>query len=137
MEVDFGQEAYAAHFDAFMRHYLTVRTGEIPNVREVYEAFKQHARSPQAGDVEALVADIRLYSGHFCRMALGAEEDADLKAVLQDVRELKVDVAFPFLLELYNDYTTGTLAKQELLRAVRLVESYVFRRAISGIQPIR
>ena len=45
MELDFGQEAYATHFDSFMRHYLTVKTGEIPNVREVYEAFKQYARS--------------------------------------------------------------------------------------------
>src|SRR5207237_8231866 len=42
MEVDFGQEGYAIHFDSFMRHYLTVKTGDIPNVREVYEAFKQH-----------------------------------------------------------------------------------------------
>ena len=47
MEVDFGQEAYGTHFDGFMRHYLTVKTGEIPNVREVYEAFKAHARSPE------------------------------------------------------------------------------------------
>ena len=42
MEVLFGQEAYATHFDSFMRHYLTVKTGVIPNVREVYEAFKQY-----------------------------------------------------------------------------------------------
>ena len=59
MEVDFGQEAYGTHFDGFMRHYLTVKTGEIPNVREVYEAFKHYARSPEvaAGGVEALVAE--------------------------------------------------------------------------------
>jgi uncharacterized protein with ParB-like and HNH nuclease domain len=52
MEVDFGQDAYVTHFDSFMRHYLTVKTGEIPNVREVYEAFKAYARLPvtaQAG----------------------------------------------------------------------------------------
>ena len=47
MEVDFGQEAYGTHFDSFMRHYLTVKTGEIPNVSDVYEAFKD-AR-PRAG----------------------------------------------------------------------------------------
>jgi len=29
MEIDFGQEAYGTHFDAFMRHYLTVKTGEM------------------------------------------------------------------------------------------------------------
>ena len=39
MEIAFGQEAYGTHFDGFMRHYLTFKTGEIPNVRAVYEAF--------------------------------------------------------------------------------------------------
>jgi uncharacterized protein with ParB-like and HNH nuclease domain/predicted transport protein len=133
MEVDFGQEAYAIHFDAFMRHYLTVKSGEIPNVREVYEAFKQYARSPKAGDMEALVADIRTFAAYFCKMALGVEQDANLKVAFQDIRELKVDVAYPFLLELYHDYATGTLAKDDLLQAARLVESYVFRRAVCGI----
>ena len=40
-------------------------------------------------------------------MALGAETDADLKLAFHDLRELKVDVAYPFLLELYHDYATG------------------------------
>ncbi len=49
MEVDFGQEAYSKHFDGFMRHYLTVKTGEIPRIGEVYEAFKVHASSHKDG----------------------------------------------------------------------------------------
>ena len=134
MEVDFGQEAYGTHFDGFMRHYLTMKTGEIPNVREVYEAFKAHARPviAQAG-VEALVKDIRAFARYFCNMALGAETDPDLKLAFQDLRELKVDVAFPFLLDLYADYAAQVLAKAELVQAVRWIESYVFRRAVCGI----
>jgi uncharacterized protein with ParB-like and HNH nuclease domain/predicted transport protein len=135
MEVDFGQEAYGTHFDGFMRHYLTVKTGEIPNVREVYEAFKAHARSAAAAQagVEALVRDIRDFARYFCAMALGAETDPDLRLAFLDLRELKVDVAYPFLLELYQDYTAGGLAKVDLVAAVRLVEAYVFRRAICSI----
>jgi uncharacterized protein with ParB-like and HNH nuclease domain/predicted transport protein len=135
MEVDFGQEAYGTHFDAFMRHYLTVKTGEIPNVSEVYEAFKAHARSPEAAQagIEALVKDIRAFARYFCAMALGAEPDANLKLAFHDLRELKVDVAYPFLLELYADYTTGTLPGQDFVTAVRLIEAYVFRRAICAI----
>jgi uncharacterized protein with ParB-like and HNH nuclease domain len=133
MEVDFGQEGYSSQFDAFMRHYLTVKTSEIPNVREVYEAFKAYARSPGAGDVEALVGDVRRFSVYFCKMALGAEDDADLRVAFQDIRELTVEVAFPFFLELYHDYATGTLPKEELLQAIRLVEGYVFRRAVCSI----
>jgi uncharacterized protein with ParB-like and HNH nuclease domain len=135
MEVDFGQEGYATHFDSFMRHYLTVKSGDIPNVREVYEAFKQYARSPEVAGagVEALVADIRGFAGYYCAMALGSEPDADLKMAFNDIRELKVDVAFPFLLELYGDYAAQRLAKIDLLQAARWVESYVFRRAVCGI----
>ena len=39
----FGQEAYTKHFDAFMRHYLTFKAGEIPKKSQLYEAFKLFA----------------------------------------------------------------------------------------------
>ena len=66
-------------------------------------------------------------------MALGSEQDSELKTAFHDIRELKVDVAFPFLLELYHDYVSQVLTKSELLHAARLVESYVFRRAVCSI----
>jgi len=135
MEISFGQEAYNTHFDSFMRHYLTVKTGEIPRLDDVYEAFKVHARSPKVANagVEVLVKDIRDFARYYCAMALGAESDSALKTAFHDLRELKVDVAYPFLLELYKDYSTGLLAKDEFLEAVRLIEAYVFRRAICSI----
>ncbi len=135
MEVAFGQEAYGKHFDSFMRHYLTLKTGEIPNVRKVYEAFKAHAGNQQIGahGVAALVADIHAFADHYCAMALGAEPEQHLAAAFRDLRELKVDVAYPFLLELYNDYAGGLLSAEEFERAVRLVESFVFRRAVCAM----
>lgn len=135
MELDFGQEAYGTHFDSFMRHYLTVKTGDIPRLDAVYDAFKDHARSPKVAGagVEALVADIRIFARYFCAMALGTEVDHDLKIAFCDLRELKVDVAYPILLELYFDYAQKTLMKEDFVAAVRLIESYVFRRAICNI----
>jgi len=139
MEIDFGQEAYGTHFDSFMRHYLTVVTGEIPNINAVYDAFKAHARNTRAeleddnSHIESLVREIRDYARHFCAMALGSEADADLKLSFHDLRELKVDVAYPFLMELYRDYKAELLSKAELLASVRLIEAYVFRRAICAI----
>ena len=79
------------------------------------------------------MADIRAFARYFCAMALGAEADADLKMAFHDLRELKVDVAYPFLLELYHDYATGVLPGGDFVTAVRLVEAYVFRRAICAI----
>ena len=136
MEVDFGQEAYGTHFDGFMRYYLTVKTGELPNISAVYDAFKDHARSSKDSavddnaHVEAMVRDIRDYARYFCAMALGSETEPELKRAFHDLRELKVDVAYPFLLDLYNDYTLKLLSKDDFVRSVRLIEAYVFRRAI-------
>lgn len=135
MEIGFGQEAYASHFDPFMRHYLTMKTREIPNIRGVYDAFKNYAHSPsvrQAG-FEALLADIRAFARYFCAIALGAESDHDLRLAFHDLHELKVDVSYPLLLELYHDYATGVLPREDFVSAIRMIESYVFRRAVCGI----
>lgn len=135
MEIAFGQKGYSEYFDSFMRHYLTVKTGDIPRTDEVYEAFKLHARSQAIAEegVDALVADIQRYAEYFCAMALGKESDKQLAIAFQDLRELKVDVAYPFLLVLYHDYREGNLSHDDFLSAIRLVESYVFRRAVCAI----
>lgn len=135
MEQAFGQDAYVVHFDGFMRHYLTTKTGEIPNMREVYKAFKLFAQTQPdtANRVRDLVADLYAYAHYYCAMALGAETDPQLKQAFQDLRELKVDVAYPFLLDVYHDYKQDRLSRDEVLHIVRLVESYVFRRAICFI----
>lgn len=135
MELAFGQEAYTTHFDGFMRHYLTVRTGEIPKMGEVYDAFKKHARSSRVAEagVGSLVAELHAYAGHFCAMALGTEDDSELNRAFHDLRELKVDVAYPLLLDLYHDYQSQILSRENFLNAVRTIESYVFRRAVCAI----
>lgn len=135
MELDFGQQAYGDRFDGFMRHYLTVRTGDIPRERDVYEAFRDYSRTSAvlADGVEELVRDIRAFAGYFCAMALGREQDRALSAVFSDLREMKYEVAYPFLLELYHDYADGTLEKADFVTAAQMVEAYIFRRAICAI----
>lgn len=135
MEVAFGQDAYSTHSDAFMRHYLTMKTGEIPNVRAVYEAFKAYARQVlvEAAGVQELVGDIHRFAEYYCAMALGHETDPALALAFHDIRELRVDVAYPLLLEFYDDWRTGVLQHGELVQAARMIESYVFRRAVCAI----
>ncbi|MGM0915330.1 MAG: GmrSD restriction endonuclease domain-containing protein [Pseudomonadota bacterium] len=133
MEDGFGQAAYARHFDSFMRHYLTAVTSDIPNINKVYAAFKQYAEGYD-GSIRDLVKEVHTYAKHYCAMALGKESDPKLKQAFKDLRELKVDVAYPLLLEVYHDYNKKQLlSAEELEKIVRMIESYVFRRAVCGI----
>ncbi len=135
MELAFGQKAYSDYFDSFMRHFLTVKTREIPKINEVYEVFKEYSRqsSVLSQGIEALVKDIKDYAVYFCAFALDKEEDNALKLAFKDLRELKVDVTYPFLLELYSDFSAGVLRYNEFKSVVRIIESYIFRRAICEI----
>ena len=135
MEMAFGQDAYAKHFDGFMRHYLTVKTGEIPKVGQVYKQFKSYARRMEQSSVtvDELLADIQHSANHYCAMAIGREREPRLAAAFRDLRDLRVDVAYPLLLEMYDDYFKEKLPPEDFIDAVRYVESYVFRRAVCSI----
>lgn len=135
MELAFGQEAYSTHFDRFMRHYLTFKTGDIPKIEMVYEAFKAYSRQPNNDqvDIKGLVEDIQQFAVYYCSITLDRDSTGPLSEAFRDLRELRVDVASPFLLELYCDYDKGKLTENELIQAVRLIESYVFRRAVCSI----
>ena len=133
MELEFTG-AGEGQFDQFVRHYLTIKTGEIPRLDDIYDAFKEFTRSSleptrpwtprrRAARVRAPVR----------AMALGKEKDPKLAPAFKDLDQIKADVVYPFLLEAYTDYELGTLDRDELLEIVRIVTSYVFRRAVCRI----
>lgn len=132
MEQEFGGDAYTAYFDRFMRDYLTLKTGRIPNIDRIYVAFKEYRRDSGL-DTAELVADIQRYSRYFVAIALEREKDKALREAIGDINTLRVDVAYPFLLHAYEMLANGSIDRSELLRILEIVESYVFRRVICGI----
>ena len=133
MEQSFGKE-YAKRFDLFIRDYLTLKTRHIPNKGQVYESFKRYvADKKQPEMLEAIIKEIVVYSKHYVRIALLEETDRELHGCLEDIHALSVEVVFPFLLGVYEDYTRDQIEKTEVIGILRLIESYVFRRAICGI----
>lgn len=131
MEVEFGAENYNREFDEFMRYYLVIHTGSVRIRRgDVYDEFKAYSRKHE---VEELLASLKEFAGYFCRIALGNEEDKGLAKAFHDIRELRADVCYPMLMEIYQDYRHEQVTHEEFLSILRMVESYVFRRAICDI----
>ncbi|NBD25638.1 GmrSD restriction endonuclease domain-containing protein [Paenibacillus glycinis] len=133
MEKNFGNLNDSTLFDRFMRDYLTVKTGRIPNISDVYSSFKEYVYNLKGNTIEQIVSDIYRYSKYFVKLSFQTEPDKEINQVLTDINTLKVDVAYPLLLELYVDYEEQSLQKKEFISILRMVESYVFRRAICGV----
>lgn len=130
MEEDFKQNETL--FNQFVRHYLTIKTGKIPNEKRVYEAFKRYQQE-RGIETEVLLQDLQKYCGYFCQIAFKKEADKDLNKALSFLVDLEMDVVYPLLLELYSDYSDGVLSKQDFIPIIYLTESYICRRAVCGL----
>ncbi|WP_139541878.1 DUF262 and DUF1524 domain-containing protein [Helicobacter pylori] len=130
MEEDFKQNETL--FNQFVRHYLTIKTREIPNISKVYEAFKRYQQE-RGIETEVLLQDLQKYCGYFCRIVFKKEADKDLNKALSFLVDLEMDVIYPLLLELYSDYSDGVLSDQDFIPIIYLTESYICRRAVCGL----
>jgi predicted transport protein len=130
MEKNFGHSENSGLFDRFMRDYLTIKLGRIPTVKEIYSEFKQYSLNK---DIKEIVKDIFEFSKYFANIALEKEPDKEIREIFLDINELKVDVSYPFILQIYSDYIKEKITKEDLIQILKLIESYVFRRAICGV----
>ena len=133
MEQFFGSE-YAKRFDPFMRDYLTLKMKQIPSRGAVYEKFKEHYPvNDNSEQLEEIVKGISRHAKYYVDMVLLTERDPELRKCLSDIAELRAEISYPFLLEVYDDYNQGLIEKADVIKILRLVESYVFRRSVCDV----
>ncbi len=130
MEENFKQNEKL--FNRFVRHYLTIKTREIPNINKVYEAFKDYQQK-EGIEIEDLLKDLQKYCGYFCQIVFKKEDNKYLNKALSFLVDLEMDVVYPLLLELYSDYSDGVLSDQDFIPIIYLTESYICRRAVCGL----
>ncbi|GHQ72604.1 hypothetical protein VN1233_13040 [Helicobacter pylori] len=137
MEEDFKQNEKQDKklFDRFVRHYLTIKTREIPNISKIYVALKDYRQKKGIG-IEDLLKDLQKYCGYFCQIVFKKfkkEADKDLNKALGFLVDLDMDVVYPLLLELYSDYSDRVLSEDDFKHSIDLIESYICRRAVCGL----
>ena len=91
--------------------------------------------------LEETIAEIAYYSEHYVRIVMLKEEDSDIQTRFEDIQAIgdipgiNIEVVFPFLLAVYEDYMQKQIEKAEMITVIRLIESYIFRRAICDVAP--
>ena len=128
-------------FDAFLRHYLVLKLGknEQGPRHRTYEEFKENRNRLQGnGTLEELLQDIRRFAKYYAafqgRVTLPS---APLAEPMKNLRSRGVSPAV-LVMRLYDCYESGGgLSESDFARALGIIESYLFRRAIMGNQTSR
>lgn len=132
MEQSFGEKI--DWLALFIRDYLTMKQGAIPKISSVYEEYKSFLHSKDGFDnVADAVIDLYKYSKFYVRLTLNKETDITITNLFKEIRKLKIDTSYPFLLAVYGDYDDQYINRNDFIAIIRLVANYVFRRAVCGI----
>lgn len=115
----------------FIRDYLTIKNKRIPNEQKVYQEFKNTFEWQDLAELEPELQKLKKYVTYYNKLLnINKERNPDIRQQLKNINRLKVNVSYPFLLQLYDDFTEKILSRQEFVEVLSLVESFVWRRAI-------
>lgn len=137
MEELFGEDIYkndVNKFDYFIRDFLTLKsdTGYICKINNVYENFKRYYLDNNC-EKFAVLKDLFTYAKYYACIDLLQENADELKLYWQEFKKLDSHVVYPFLLNLYDDYSRQILIKEDFKKILQVVISYLWRRAICEI----
>lgn len=131
-EMLFDYKHQSELLDNFFRDYLTMNLGRIPKKTEVYKEFRTYHNN-SGMTIHELCSDIYRYAKYYTDMYFVRSDDAILKSLYGDMKAIRMEVSYPFLLKVHKDANNGTITIEELHEIVRLCVSYILRRAVCDI----
>lgn len=118
----------------FIRDYLTLKNKKIPNKNKVYIEFKAKYPTSTVEELKDNLSEIKTLVKHYNKLINPKNEpNEDIRLQLKYINRLEINVAFPFLLQVYDDYTNSTIDRNTFISILILIQSYVWRRFIVGL----
>lgn len=117
-----------------IRDYLTLINKKIPNKSKVYEEFKARFKKRDVDFYQNTLQTIKQYSVIYNKLLNPSNEtDVEIQRELRSIKQLEINVSYPFLLPVYDDYITNDIDKNTFIEVLRLIQSYTWRRFIVGL----
>ena len=125
-------------FDAFIRDFLALQTKANKQERSdhIHSAFRRHFSEIMSDrqKLEGLLKELVLFARYHAAFSVGRKAPPILVEPLGRLRRL-ADVAAILIMRLFDCHERhGTLSDAEFVEAITLLESYVLRRAVCGLQ---
>lgn len=117
-----------------IRDYLTLINKKIPNKSKVYDEFKARFKKRDVDFYQNTLQTIKQYSVIYNKLLNPSNEsDVEIQRELRSIKQLEINVSYPFLLPVYADYITNDIDKNTFIEVLRLIQSYTWRRFIVGL----
>ena len=116
----------------FARHYLTVKTGKTPAIKNVYNVFKTYVEINKIDKLD-LLEDMTQYSKYYNNLSAANVGSEAANSALQRLNVLGMSVSIPYFLSLLNYMEEAALSKDEFAGVVNTIEIFIFRRLVCNV----
>lgn len=128
------EKSNSSRVSDFIRDYLTLQNKKIPNKGKVYLEFKTKYPVSDLNTLKEHLSELKKLVQHYNKLLNPQNEtDVAIRKELKYIQRLETNVAFPFLVQAYDDYVKSVISKSEFLTILKTVQSYVWRRFIVGL----
>ena len=118
----------------FIRDFLTYVSKKIPNKNAVYEEFKSKYANRNDKFYDHTLQVLKEFSYYYNKLINPTnEKDIQIQQELKYISRLDNQVALPFLLPVYDDYSKGRITKEVFISVLRLIQSYIWRRFLLNL----
>ena len=118
----------------YIRDYLTLKNKKIPNKGKVYQEFKKLYENKKDEFYHQDLEKIKSLSAHYSKLINPInEKNSILRQELEYLNRLEINVAFPFLLQVFEDTDNGIISEETLIQILKLIQVFVWRRFIVGL----
>lgn len=118
----------------YIRDYLTLENKKIPNKNKVYQEFKLKYPTSTLNKLEENLSPIKQLVKHYNKIINPENEpDQDIRLQIQYINRIEINVAYPFIMKIYDDYSLGKISKTTLIDVLELIQSFTWRRFIVGL----
>ena len=116
------QQALSADLTEFVRHFL-MKEGKILKEADVYFELKDRLANSTPHQAEAFLGELHRHGMFYAKFVDSTREaDDQLAERLDRVRRLKVTVAYPFLLRVFDALDAGSLSHEQVAMTLDLLE---------------
>ena len=118
---------------SYIRDYLTLRNKKIPNKSKVYQEFKK-LYTKKGEKYHQELENIKSLSSHYKKFINPSiVKEHNIRRELEYISRLEINVAFPFLLQVFEDAENGMITNEELIKVLKLIQTYAWRRFVVGL----
>ena len=118
----------------FIRDYLTLENRNIPNKGKVYLEFKTKYPTTTLEELEKTLTGIKALVKHYNKLINPKNEsDKEIRLQLEYINKLEINVVYPFLMKVYDDFFNSVISKDIFIKILDLIQSYCWRRFVVGL----